>query len=123
MTGTLYSEFEGKEQGIQEKATLLKGVSAKQRKLAFHLFTNRCLLVWLKGLALDPCNMVSSQHSIQMLQQELLKFRKSSMVCDLKYPKVCPSINLWVLLSQNTKNNTTTFLNKSYSYFHKFIQV
>ncbi|KAF7825571.1 AT-rich interactive domain-containing protein 2-like [Senna tora] len=76
-----------KKQIIQENATLPKGSSTRQVKLPSNLF-NQEFLIRLKGLALDPCNMESSQDSTQRLQQEMLKIRKSLMLKSDKYPKM-----------------------------------
>ena len=46
------------------------------------------MLVWWKGLALDPCNPKASSDSCRKFWNQSLKLRKSLFLCDEKCPRV-----------------------------------
>lgn len=58
-------------QGIDQNASLPKGDQLNRRKPLSCSLSNSDVLVWLKGLALDPCIPTTSSGSVKKLSQTI----------------------------------------------------
>uniref|UniRef100_A0A2P2IW35 Uncharacterized protein LOC107430704 n=2 Tax=Rhizophora mucronata TaxID=61149 RepID=A0A2P2IW35_RHIMU len=74
--------------GMNEKASLVKGGQSSKTRSPFGSPSNYShLLVWLKGLALDPCNPKTSERSARNLWNRALWLRKFLELTSYRCPR------------------------------------
>lgn len=71
-----------------KKASFPMGDQLQKWKSPFGLYTDSDMLVWLKGLALDPCDQKASPDSARQLWNQSLKVRKFLLLGNAESPRV-----------------------------------
>ncbi|KAK9290239.1 hypothetical protein L1049_008406 [Liquidambar formosana] len=69
------------------KAPLPKGDEITRRKSLFGSYTDSEVVLWLKGLALDPCKPGASQNSNRRLCDQILNVRKAMLLTNTEFPR------------------------------------
>lgn len=83
-------------QGSDERASLLDKDRVQARNLVFGSSGDSDMLMWLKGLALNPCNS-KAPHEVQKLQNHSLKVRKVLFMGSVGSSQVCCKLKMLFL--------------------------
>lgn len=76
-------------QGSAKKPSFPLADQLQKQRSPFGFYTDSDMLVWLKGLALDPCDRKASPDSAQQLWKQSLKVRKLLLLGNVVCPRVC----------------------------------